>query len=215
MGRLIVDGVVDSYNYMDSECAVFVAHVSSDNPLALWSNNLRDTDAELHNLFVDCVDAGPTLCPIYEETPEAIRNRVDRLLNNLQNSPQSYYNTTDGSFDVIDRNAAKTMIFWTLYKPHGRGYNLTYALAALEDGDAAPAVKLSGVARELKDFLSCPCGTDGPSRDRQFLWETSTAIACGDGRPVTDSLEELREYYDDMAKTSIFAEVWQKRIHCA
>lgn len=38
-------------------------------------------------------------------------------------------------------------------------------------------------------------------------YETTLALACGDASPVDATLEEMREYYEEIGKSSVFAEV--------
>ena len=43
----------------------------------------------------------------------------------------------------------------------------------------------------------------------------SIAIACGDGRRVNDGLDDLKKYYEELAKKSMFADLWGVRAGCA
>ena len=49
-----------------------------------------------------------------------------------------------------------------------------------------------------------------------MLFRSNTiGIACGDAGPVNSTLEELREFYEEMAKDSTFAEIWWIHAACA
>ncbi|TCD60883.1 hypothetical protein EIP91_009374 [Steccherinum ochraceum] len=199
VGRLVIDGVMDAENYY----------------AALWSTNLVDADATLFQIYQACVDAGPVLCRIYEKTTEGIHARVQNLLTRLRTEPVSFYNATSGVYAVVDYSLVKQAIFRTLYTPYTDGKTLTIALAELELGNAEPIFKLSDVKDAYKSITApCDCSPSrsGPDAERM---ENVMAIACGDGEPVEGDVASLKEFYDEMAGESTFAEVWYLRVGCS
>lgn len=42
-----------------------------------------------------------------------------------------------------------------------------------------------------------------------------SAIACGDGQRVDDGLDDLKKYYEELSKKSMFADLWGIRAGCA
>ena len=183
--------------------------------LALWSNNLRDTDAGLHRFYQACVDAGPLACPIHESSAQKIHDRVQSLFNKLRSYPISFYNAETMSYGRVDYSVLKQVMFATLYKPYNTGKELVSAIADLEQGIAEPMYQLSEMKRAhnlLLEAHTCPVSP----RDPSMPWRGNTlAIACGDGDPVQDGVDELRSYYEDMAESSMFADIWWPRIGCA
>ena len=181
--------------------------------IALWSRNLKDTDAALDWLYQDCIKAGPGLCPVYEETVPLIRHRVDGLLRKLKVRPATFYDVPTKTYGEVDYSIAKYAIFSSLYSLHTSGRRLAIALAELERGDAKP---LFDMARRKLDHTSftcnCPPKPLPPSGQGAYI---NLAIACSDGAPVRYSLEELQEFYAEMGEESVFAEVMTRRIGCS
>ena len=175
---------------------------------------MRDTDAGLFQLYQACVDAGPSVCPIYEPTAEGINTRVNALLEKLKAQPVHFYNTTSGAYGLLDYSAAKGSIFTVLYNTHRAGAQLTHALAEAEKGIGQPLYDLS--ARVVKsDGLQCSCPASTPSVLFSESPENTIGIACGDAGPINSTLEELREFCEEMAKDSTFAEIWWIHAACA
>ncbi|THH30474.1 hypothetical protein EUX98_g3728 [Antrodiella citrinella] len=201
VGRLIIDGVVDSPDYYKT----------------LWSRNLMDTDTELFRLYQACVEAGPFVCPIHESSAEKIHDRIQTLLTQLRSYPVSFYNATTGVYGEVNYSLVKSVIFATLYNPYSLGKGLTAALVDLEQGNPESIWQLSR-AKEADGLLtgSCACpATPGKPWSRMIGRENTWAIACGDGDDVTDDVDTLRKYYDDLAEDSIFAENWLIRVGCS
>ncbi|KAH8114404.1 TAP-like protein-domain-containing protein [Phellopilus nigrolimitatus] len=217
--RVILDGVVDSENYYSGNVfpPVSFSHIEGFISFfaVLWSNNLRDTDAVLENLYRACVDAGPLTCTIYENSTEKIHDRIENILQRLRVEPVTFFNETTGAYGIVDYSVAKHAIFSTMYRTHARGRDLVSALADLEKGIGEPIYKLSSRSSYqsvLSDSSDCP--TTPPTPFAQGM-ENLLAIACGDGSPVDDNAEELQKYYDTMAKDSSFAECWFIRTGCS
>lgn len=179
----------------------------------LWSNNLRDTDKGLLQLYQACADVGPLACPIYESTAEKVKARVDALLEKLRTHPVAFYNETTGAYGEVDYSIAKGAIFGVLYNPHTSGRNLTVALADLENGIAEPIYQFARRKPDDDDLL-CECPTVPPVPFAQGSHIT-LAVACGDGPPLNTTVDELRAFYDDMAKNSTFAEGWWIHLGCS
>jgi len=189
--------------------------VDSENYYAtLWSNNLRDTDAVLHNIYDACVAAGPTKCPIYENSTSLIETRVNTLLTKLKTKPIPFFEKSSGKYAVVDYSQAKGAIFTVLYRPHSSGRNLTVALAELEKGNAEPIWRLSNRVVDSAETFTCSCPAVPPVPFAQGS-ENTLSVACGDGPAVREDVEELREFYDEMAESSMFAESWWIHLGCS
>ncbi|KZS91699.1 alpha/beta-hydrolase [Sistotremastrum niveocremeum HHB9708] len=88
--RLIVDGVVDTYNYYQSA----------------WSNNLLDADKILPFLYKEC--AASKACPLHESTPDAVGKRVQSILSNLKTHPLP---VVDGDiYGIVDYKMAWSLL---------------------------------------------------------------------------------------------------------
>jgi len=197
VGRLIIDGVVDSPNYYEAN----------------WSNNLRDTDRELQILYAACVEAGPNVCPMYDKDVASIGTRVNKILETLKTYPVSFYNDTSDTYGIVDYTVTKRAIFLTLYRPYQIGKPLFAALAALEKGNPEPIHELDrGALKKEVLFCDCPRIPPVPFADGEQI---TLAIACGEGDPVKNGIDEMREFYDKMAQESTFADVWAIHAACS
>ncbi|KAI5122028.1 hypothetical protein M0805_008019 [Coniferiporia weirii] len=204
VGRVVIDGVVDSENYFAD----------------LWSNNLRDTDAALLDIFQSCVEAGPAKCALFENSTALVQARVDRILNGLRTQPVMVYDPSPepygDTYGTVDFSLAKYVVFSVLYRTHAIGAHLVDALAALERGNGSAVYALSQ-RRGLDALMACDCATPGeqgetaPSGGR----EAGVSIACGDVVGGHESLDELRLGYEEMAETSTFADTWLSRSRCS
>ena len=162
--------------------------------------------------YEDCIDVGPEECAIYEPSVEQIRDRVNGVIERLRIAPIAFVNATDGEQGIVDYFIAKSQLFRTIYFPHFQGRSFANALAALEQGDSEPIWRLSQTAR-LAQLLDQSCD---PLTNRSYIGVVSSvAIACGDGDPVQESLEDLRNYHLELSQQSSFAELWGFRVRCA
>jgi hypothetical protein len=118
-------------------------------------------------------------------------------------------NATDGPLDygLLDYGVAHRSFGSYLYSPFTNASAMAAALAAAEQGDGRPFWELGLDSEEGEECSSGP-GT-------QNTFETATAIACTDGDPVSDSLEELNAWYQRLATTSSFADILDFHVRCA
>ncbi|KAL5524558.1 hypothetical protein ACEPAF_9698 [Sanghuangporus sanghuang] len=203
VGRVIIDGVVDTDDYYNG----------------LWANNLRDTDDALMDIYQSCVNAGPSRCPIYEKSASLVQARVDRLLHRLKSEPIAFYsNSTDlaGGYEVVDYALVKIYMFLVLYNTHRSGLYLANALAALEQGDPS-GFYLASPRKELEQLLQCSCPAPGENPARfQGGSEITLSIGCGDILEKRDEeLDDIRRAYEEMSGVSGFADVWKIRVLCS
>lgn len=172
-----------------------------------------DSDAALRWFYEECIEVGPEICPIYEDTVPKVWDRVDRLLKTLKVQPVTFYNESSGIYGEVDYSVAKFAIFSSLYKLHSVGRKLSVALADLEKGNAQTMYELASKKIDHASF-SCECPIETPGTSSQGS-DVNLAIACTDGRAVEYTLEELQEFYDDMSLISTFADVMTRRIGCS
>ncbi|KLO10612.1 hypothetical protein SCHPADRAFT_942694 [Schizopora paradoxa] len=166
VGRIVIDGVVDSENYY----------------AGLWSNNLLDADAALLDICSACMNAGPDKCALHESSAELVLQRINNILKDIKLSPIPIFIDRDSvsEYGVVDYAIVKSVILMVLYSTHDSGSMLVDILAALERGDALPWFHMtSGPA--LRRLLSCDCPVPGhKSPPFQGFLEQFLAIACSD-----------------------------------
>ena len=116
-------------------------------------------------------------------------------------------------YGVVDYPMIKTLVFVCLYRPYGTFPVLAKVLADLERGDGTSAFRLATVLQlaGARRFQCASCdgiGLGEPIPDTTF--EIQLAIVCTDGAVVPDSIDDARQYYEDLAKRSRWAEVWAR-----
>lgn len=161
-----------------------------------------------------CVDAGPNKCALFEPTANQVHSRLTKILENLKRNPVAVLGSSsvEQSIDygVIDYKSVRTLLFMFLYSPYsGMAPTLMSAFRALEDGKGEPLWNL--IAPSQPSF-SCSCK---PKAQTIETPEAVLAIACGDGLPVEDTVEELEKGFYEQSKQTEFAELWQLRPPCA
>lgn len=156
------------------------------------------------------MNAGPEKCPMYDETPELIAERVDKLLAKVKAEPIPFLTILGSrdSYGLIDYSRVKGMIFGSLYNTHGgQGKFIMTILALLERG------AMMSFNDGLDSLFTCHCSE--PNTHFDGIIAHSLAIACGDAPPIDETLEEARSLYDKMAQNTSFAEVWPIHLHCS
>jgi hypothetical protein len=165
----------------------------------------------MYAFYQACSKAGPQACAIYEKSPQAIKARVDQLLERLKVQPIA---TSIGSgpldYGLVDFGLLQGTLFTFLYGPYADASTIASALAALETGNAGPFWHLLEATGSVAE---CSAGND---KERvQLDVETYTSIICTDGEPVRDSVEELQAWYEGNARKSSFAGTLANRVRCA
>lgn len=115
-------------------------------------------------------------------------------------------------YGVVDYESMKAALFNSLYTTHFTGPFILAILASVEMGFPFLAFALSS-QRMYDNWLHCEC----PTKPSHFTgsFEHTLAIACGDNFLKDESLEDVQHFYSEMAKTSIFAEVWWLHAGCS
>lgn len=164
-------------------------------------------------VYQACVDAGPSLCPLYEDTASAIDHRVKHLMAKLQHTPLPFYDADTGAYDTIDGGDVKKALFQTLFKPHILGKGTFAAFAELERGNARAMSQIYSRAGWV-ERMQCKCpAKSGVVRGGA---EIQFAVTCGEGKEVRDGVTELRENMERMLESApSFAGLWVMRVFCS
>ncbi|KAJ7660883.1 Alpha/Beta hydrolase protein [Mycena polygramma] len=165
--------------------------------LANLTIEATDTDKALQSFFDGCAAAGPDLCAFYEPTAAAIADRLEALTNSIRTQPVPVI--TPAAYGLVDYSLLRSTIFSVLYDPYKMFPTLAQSLAALEKGDGAALYAILATPS-----FECNCnGTVFPPSD-----DSTVAIECGDAAQVTDSIDQVTEFYNNAVKTSQFAELF-------
>ncbi|KAI0917846.1 hypothetical protein AcV5_002682 [Taiwanofungus camphoratus] len=186
VGRVVIDGVYDAYNYRGS----------------LWNSNLADTDAVVQSFYAFCHRAGPVKCPLYESTADKVQARVDTILRQLEEEPVATPFASGGPI-VLTKKVLHEFMFRATYKPTAMFNTVADALVAVERNNQTA---LSSLASQLDVSFECKC-----KETPQWLAENEAfyAIACGDGDPVSYSPDNYTTYFNNLSAVSPFASpIW-------
>lgn len=183
INRLIVDGVVDAYDYKKS----------------LWFDNLVDTEKDLDLLYSNCARVGWPTCALGNETgpttAEGVENRTQAILKNLYHNPLPVIDAQ--SPEIISYTDMKILIFGALYNPIGGFPLVADVLRNIEQGDGR------GWANIVRSYHRIYC-ENNESRAAAVLNPDSTAaIACSDGDDQSwVTRDQFREHVANLTKIS-------------
>jgi hypothetical protein len=168
---------------------------------------VTDTDKALQTFFDGCAAAGPDLCAFYKPTAVEIADRLTALTASIRTQPVPVM--TPAGYGLVDYSLLRLSLLDALYQPFSLFPTLARGLAALEHGDGSI---LYSITQQPTFQCDCANKTAPP-----FNGDSIVAIECGDAIEVTDSIEEVTEFYQNAAKTSQFAEfsVSSTRVSCA
>ena len=163
VGRLVLDGVVSSYDYEHS----------------LGNGSLVDTEKAMKSFYTFCYHAGPDACPLATANSSVtdIEQRTQRITNSLYHDPLAIV-SSDGP-DFLTWSDLKTLIFTSVYQPRLMFPMIASILAAIEAGGGPVLDHLAENYRYTHTY-SC---SDDPSSPLDFLDTVVPlmSILCGDG----------------------------------
>lgn len=143
--------------------------------------------------------------------------RYENILNNLKRRPLAVLtkdaNSTASDYGVIDYATVKALVFRYLYSPYpsvsnNPASNLSFRLSEVEKGDGFPLWK---TLKPIRPQFQCDSKPQVALLDPSYT--PTYAIACGDGEPVNDSIDELDGFYRGF--NSSFTDMWPTRARCA
>ncbi|CAA7262007.1 unnamed protein product [Cyclocybe aegerita] len=180
--RLVIDGVVDSEDYYAT----------------LWTQNLVDADKTMEHFFTGCADASQQGCAFWAPSADEIRQNLSKLYESVRARPVPV--RTDTSYGVLDYNLLRVAVFVSLYFPYDLFPTLAQGLAELSAGDG----------RRLFELVTLPpyqCSCDAAHLFDTVL-DASIGIACNDGDDVPGDLQSSQEYFNMMANSSQWGDIW-------
>lgn len=206
--RLRVDGLVDADDYRK----------------VLWTDNLRDTEKEMHQFYYHCARAGYPACSLANSTGETtaagVEARVQNITNSLINDPLPVIGPNP---EVITYSDAKHLIFAGLYSPIVSFPIIANLLSGVEQGNGTLFAELLRPYHEL----TCPVSSEtaGETHSKAsydmatgvMASDATVAIACADGDDQSwMTKEQYSQYWKDLAELSpTIGPMWAMfRIYC-
>jgi pimeloyl-ACP methyl ester carboxylesterase len=199
VGRVILDGVVSSYDYTHS----------------LGNGSLTDNQKAMDSFYTYCLHSGPESCPL--TTPNAtfnsVKTRVENIIQSLYHNPLAISSPTGP--EIITYSDIKSLLFSACYQPSGSFAFIAQILAAIETRTGDFLKQISAGYR-YTHIYSCPVNGSTPLIDLTDAVPTY-AILCSDGIDQTSvSLDEFTAYWkllESMSPTS--GAIWSMlRMRC-
>ncbi|KAF4777699.1 hypothetical protein HER10_EVM0005986 [Colletotrichum scovillei] len=191
VGRLIVDGIADSNDYVAGG----------------WKTNLQDTEKLVDYFYETCFEAKEkcALSRPSDKQWQDIRDRVDQLVKRLDEAPVAVLN---GKVTNILTGYDVILSFKNpLYAPYTRFIKLANEINAAIEGNYT-AILESASAEIPKIDQAC---THPNATDLRLSWgDGGQAVLCGDGEDNTNmTLADYRAYVAELESQSpTFAGYW-------
>ncbi|KXH53627.1 hypothetical protein CSIM01_07665 [Colletotrichum simmondsii] len=191
VGRLIVDGIADSNDYVAGG----------------WKTNLQDTEKLVDYFYETCFEAKEkcALSRTSDKQWQDIRDRVDQLVKRLDEAPVAVLN---GKVTNILTGYDVILSFKNpLYAPYTRFIKLANEINAAIEGNYT-AILESASAEIPKIDQAC---THPNATDLRLSWgDGGQAVLCGDGEDNTNmTLADYRAYVAELESQSpTFAGYW-------
>ncbi|KAJ7799196.1 TAP-like protein-domain-containing protein [Mycena olivaceomarginata] len=179
VGRVVIDGVLDMEAWYGSNLTI----------------EMSNSDDALQSFFDGCSAAGPGGCAFSAPTSAEVASKLDELSASVKAQPLPVF--TPISYGVLGYTLLRNFVYNALADPYDLFPFLGQSLADLANGNASTMYSAS----VLPPF-ECPVyNSTTPALPQRF------AISCGDGIPISSSLEELQEFYEGVQEvTKNFAE---------
>jgi len=142
--------------------------------------------------------------------PEAIRQNLTNLYTSIRSNPLPI--KTENTYGLLDEMTLRGVVFQALYSPYAYFPRLAGALADLAQGNGTTIFEM---AHPVEPLFKCDCGTAKEQLVRELVDHATIAIMCNDGAEVPDDLESSTKYFEMMANSSEWGDIWSSaRLGC-
>ncbi|CVL07933.1 uncharacterized protein FPRN_04882 [Fusarium proliferatum] len=194
--RLVSDGNVDYHDWFNLDHGNFVS----------------DTDMIFDGFDKACHKSGPLKCALYADSPKAIEERRSNLLASLKKSPVLVPAWTHDSGPelplLVTYSHLQRLIQTSIYSPLKKFPQLARVFASLEKGDGIPYYEMvmEGKNKSLNGDM-CELGETPATMPLETPMELDAfpAIMCLDSKPVTETPQEIADYFDRITHKSRWA----------
>ena len=177
------------------------------NYIALWSNNLLDTDKTMESFYTGCADAGPDLCAFWAPSPDDIRQNLTNLYDSISVQPIPV--KSGNTYGYVDYKMLHASVFESLYTPIAAYRRLAQGLADLAAGNGTIILK----AMTPPPF---ECSQDSSKDLNQNYIEAQIAIMCNDGANIPTDLHSAQKHFKMMSNMSEFGNLMASiKVRCA
>ncbi|KAJ5707846.1 hypothetical protein N7488_007647 [Penicillium malachiteum] len=168
--RVIIDGVVDSYDYYAGN----------------WLSNLQDSDGALNTFFEDCHEAGPESCPFASDDLQDLKDRFQGVLEDLRHNPLPVSASKSRGPEIITYSNIHLLVFTSLYSPATAFPLVAQIFTDLSQRDGSSAADFKA------DFKK-------GSVEAKHSDEVQSSVLCTDGADFRGmSKSDYREYLNSL-----------------
>jgi pimeloyl-ACP methyl ester carboxylesterase len=181
VGRLVLDGVVNSDDYNQS----------------LGNGSLHDAEKTMTSFYTFCFQSGPEVCPLATSASSVkdIETRTQAIIKSLYHSPLALQ-TLNGP-EVFTYSDLRGILFASLYSPIATFPIVARLLEAVELGKGEFLDQV-GMAFSLTHVYHCPI--NGTIFDVDV---PEWGILCSDGdSQASETIEDFEEYLNTLSTTS-------------
>ncbi|KAL0569858.1 hypothetical protein V5O48_012099 [Marasmius crinis-equi] len=190
--RLIIDGVVDIEDYYRTK----------------WLTIPLQIEETVQWFFRSCKEAGPESCAFYEDSVEAMEDKLNGIYTSLIEKPIPMQ--TNLSSNIIDYGYLRNTLVVALYDP-SKWRLYAAALQQLSQGNATAYYSIL----DAPDF-QCDCESDPSKYEFEHVKDALIGYICNDGDEVPREFEEAQAHYQASTEFSSFGSYFASfRISCS
>lgn len=178
VGRVILDGVVSSWDYEHS----------------LGNGSLVDNQKAMNSFYTYCVSAGPDHCPLTtkDSTFADVRQRTDDIIQSLYHNPLTM--VTASGPDVLTYSDVKALVFSSLYQPL---FAFPQIAELLHDIEVGHGEMIDYLAEQYRYSHVYSCSSAPISDYAALVYVPTFAVLCGDGIDQSHvDLDHFVKYWD-------------------
>ncbi|KAH7379335.1 TAP-like protein-domain-containing protein [Phaeosphaeria sp. MPI-PUGE-AT-0046c] len=190
VGRVVLDGVVSSYDYNHS----------------LGNGSLTDNAKVMKSFYTYCVNAGPEACPLTtaNSTSDDVKDRVDDILESLYHNPLALSSPLGP--DILTYSDVKGMLFSAGYAPIA-SYPFAFAVLAAIEAGHGPVLDMLQSAYRVAHIYSCPVPGSKPDSSIPEIPDADSvplfAFLCNDGVDATHmTIDDFAAYWKQLEAVS-------------
>ncbi|KAJ4322017.1 hypothetical protein N0V94_002596 [Neodidymelliopsis sp. IMI 364377] len=193
VGRVVLDGVVSSYDYSHS----------------LGNGSLVDNEKAMDSFYSYCLVSGPDVCPLAKNatTTINIKNRAHKIVQSLYHNPFMFA-SAEGP-EVFTYSDLKALIFSSIYQPQITFPFLGVILSQIEAGHGD---LIDSIGPAWRGAHTLSCGINGSvTAPSSYTGDVPTfSILCADGIDQQDvGIDEFTEYWELLRNMSSAAgDIW-------
>ena len=165
----------------------------------------EDSGKGLRWFFESCKEAGPNSCAFYEDSVEAMENKLNNIYTSVIEAPIPVH--TNRSHGLVDYTMVRAALTALLYGP-SRWPDWARALQDLIRGDATAIYK-------LVEPTTFKCDCDLGKYEFEQVHDGLIAYMCNDGDFVPSDLESAQAHYRSLSESTLLGSIWASfRIAC-